>query len=200
MPVMTASISNFIRYLPPRSSGFLSVADSRRGLLESADHPSRSNSELRPVRLWKFRSDSSLCVRRKDGNQGTFLPLEQIRQRGDILAGRIKFDISLNALEGVARMQLCDELGIIETVVLRHNLRNDLSDRISFSNVGTDAVSRAAVLGQVSLDHVGITGVIGFRIPAVRYHDRFGGCGAANGLQELIALVGSGRCNQRLGV
>ncbi len=128
---------------------------------------------LRPIRLWKFRRNGTGGAGRIDWQQRSILPLEQVCQGSDVLTGGVELDVSLDGLEYIARMQFGDQFGLVETVVLGHSLCDHLSDRVGFGNIRANSVWGTAILGNVSLNHVGIARIVGSRVPAVRNHDCF---------------------------
>ena len=96
------------------------------------------------------------------------------------------------------RMQLGDQLGVVQALVLRHGLRNHLPDGVAFGHVGADVVKLPAIFGDVGLDHISVAGVVALGIPTVGHHDALGVAAPPIASRELAALVGASRGDQHL--
>src|SRR5579863_6352152 len=87
-----------------------------------------STATLGPVRFRILRSGLGLRCR-VDRDQVAFLPLEKIACSQDILSRRVELHRSLYGLEGIARVQFRDQLGIIDAVDFSRRLLEHLPDR-----------------------------------------------------------------------
>src|SRR5512146_1988320 len=132
----------------------------------------RVTSELWPGIQWKYR----LCRSHLgwiDRNELPALPLEENDACNDILAGVVELNRTLNAVKGVTRVKLGDQFGIIQAADLCHCLLDHLPDGVPFSHIAVDLIGRAAVLGNVILDHLHVGGVVQAGAPHVADHNAF---------------------------
>src|SRR5258708_35293624 len=124
MPVNIASSINLNMWRAPGFESSVSGRAAERMALQPVQHVN-DGSGLRPIRLGERGSHSTGSIGREDQHERALLPLVQVDNGRDVLASAIEFHVALHALEGVAGMQLLDEHGIVEAVILRDSLRHD---------------------------------------------------------------------------
>src|SRR5438132_979625 len=115
----------------------------------------------------------------------------------DVLTRVVKFHRALNTRERIARVEFPDEGSIVDAMNLINRLLQHLPHRICLGDVRADRIGCATVFGQVGLNHVSITRVIGLGVPSIWDKHAIGGP-HTDGLDELVALIRPRCCNDGL--
>ena len=97
------------------------------------------------------------------------------------------------------RVEVGDDLGVVEAARRLHGRGDDLTHGVGLGHVRVDLGGRATVLLD-ELGHHGLAlGVARTAVPGVGHHDAVG-VTRSDGVQEGLALVGTGRGDEGLGV
>src|SRR5258708_962606 len=151
----------------------------------------------RPLRfgVLRIRLRKILWIHR---NQIPVLPLEKERDRSGVLAVRGELHGSLQRIERI-RVQLLDELGVVNTVDFIDGLRQYLHHRVRLHRIRANIGGSATVLGDIVLLKLGVLEGVDTSKPAT-VGDKYalGILGTPDWAGELVTLVWAARCDEGL--